>query len=56
VATGQYLPHVSDEAVSKQLSAVFGADNLAHTVITVASHDAPPAPAGQGQLQVLVCP
>jgi hypothetical protein len=54
VTAGQHLPHISDEAVAKQLAAVLGADNLSHTVVTVASHDAAPAPVGQGQVQVLV--
>ena len=54
VAAGDHLPRVNDQAVSKQLRAVLDADNLGHTVLTVTSHDAAPAPAGQGRVQVLV--
>jgi hypothetical protein len=54
VAAGQYLPYVHDPAVYKQLRAVFGADNLGHTVVTIASEHPAPAAGGEGRLQVLV--
>jgi 2-polyprenyl-6-methoxyphenol hydroxylase-like FAD-dependent oxidoreductase len=53
VVAGDHLPHVIDEAVQKQLSAVCGAQNTGHTVVTVADRHVAPA-AGDGQLQVLV--
>jgi 2-polyprenyl-6-methoxyphenol hydroxylase-like FAD-dependent oxidoreductase len=53
VVAGEHLPHVVDEAVQKQLSAVCGAQNAGHTVVTVANAHVAPA-AGDGQVQVLV--
>jgi 2-polyprenyl-6-methoxyphenol hydroxylase-like FAD-dependent oxidoreductase len=53
VVAGDHLPHVVDETVQKQLSAVCGAQNTGHTVVTVADRHVAPA-AGDGQLQVLV--
>jgi 2-polyprenyl-6-methoxyphenol hydroxylase-like FAD-dependent oxidoreductase len=50
---GEHFPHVRNEAVQKQLSAVCGAQNTGHTVVTVADRQVAPA-AGDGQLQVLV--
>ncbi|MEE6135491.1 FAD-dependent monooxygenase [Mycobacterium sp. 050128] len=50
---GDHLPHVVDETVQKQLSAVCGAQNTGHTVVTVAHGHVAPA-AGEGELQVLV--
>jgi 2-polyprenyl-6-methoxyphenol hydroxylase-like FAD-dependent oxidoreductase len=52
VVAGEHLPHVSDEAVQKQLSAVCG-QNLGHAIVTVTDRQVAPA-AGDGQLQVLV--
>nr|MCH9730150.1 FAD-dependent monooxygenase [Actinomycetes bacterium] len=54
VAAGQHFPYVSDPAVYRQLRAVFGADNLGHTIVTVASEHRRPAPGAQGATQVLV--
>jgi 2-polyprenyl-6-methoxyphenol hydroxylase-like FAD-dependent oxidoreductase len=54
VAAGQYLPHVGDPAVYKQLRTVLGADNLGHTIVTVSSDHPAPAAGGQGPTQVLV--
>ncbi len=51
VVAGDHLPHVTDEALQKQLSAVCGAQG--HIVLTVASSGVAPA-AGEGQVQVLV--
>jgi hypothetical protein len=42
-AAGEHLPHVANAAVHRQLAAVFGAHNLGHTVVTVASDDVLPA-------------
>ena len=54
VAAGEHLPYVADAAVQKQLTAVLGADNLGHTVVTVASDHVTPAAGGESQVQVLV--
>jgi len=53
VAAGDHLPHAADAAVQKQLSAMCGAVNTGHVVLTVASGHVAPA-AGEGQTQVLV--
>jgi 2-polyprenyl-6-methoxyphenol hydroxylase-like FAD-dependent oxidoreductase len=53
VVAGDHVPHVLDEAVQKQLSAVCGAQNTGHAVVTVAAGRVAPA-AGEGQRQVLV--
>jgi 2-polyprenyl-6-methoxyphenol hydroxylase-like FAD-dependent oxidoreductase len=54
VVAGDHFPHVTDEVVQKQLSAVCGARNLSHAVLTVAAGQVAPAAGGPGQLQVLV--
>ena len=54
VAAGEHLPHVANAAVHRQLAAVFGAHNLGHTVVTVASDDVRPAAGGNSEAQVLV--
>jgi len=54
VSAGQYLPHVADEAVQKQLSAACGAHTLGHVLVTVAARHAEPAAADTDQVQVLV--
>ena len=54
VGAGQHFPYVSDPAVYKQLRAVLGADNLGHTIVTVASEYPAPAACGRGATQVLV--
>ena len=54
VATGQHFPCVSDPAVYNGLRAVLGADNLDHTVVTVASEYPAPTAGDEGRLQVLV--
>jgi hypothetical protein len=51
---GDHIPYVTDAALRKQLSAVFGADNLGHSVLTVAPQRVAPAAGGEGELQVLV--
>jgi 2-polyprenyl-6-methoxyphenol hydroxylase-like FAD-dependent oxidoreductase len=53
VTAGEHVPHMTDEALQKQLRAACGPDNTGHVVLTVASGQ--PAPvAGDGQVQVLV--
>jgi 2-polyprenyl-6-methoxyphenol hydroxylase-like FAD-dependent oxidoreductase len=54
VAAGGHFPYVADEVVQKQLSAVCGARNLSHAVLTVATGQVAPAAGGPGQPQVLV--
>lgn len=54
VAAGEHLPHVANAAVQRQLAAVFGAHNLGHIVVTVASDNVLPAAGGNSEAQVLV--
>jgi 2-polyprenyl-6-methoxyphenol hydroxylase-like FAD-dependent oxidoreductase len=54
VAAGEHLPHVADAATQKQLSAVCGAQNSGHVVLTVAVGQVAPAAGSHGQVQVLV--
>jgi 2-polyprenyl-6-methoxyphenol hydroxylase-like FAD-dependent oxidoreductase len=54
VAAGEHLPYVAEAAVQKQLTAVLGADNLGHTVVTVTSGHVTPPVGGASQVQVLV--
>lgn len=53
VVAGDHVPDVMDAAVQKQLSAVRGAQNTGHVVVTVARGQVAPA-ATKGQVQVLV--
>jgi 2-polyprenyl-6-methoxyphenol hydroxylase-like FAD-dependent oxidoreductase len=53
VAAGEHVPHMTDEALQKQLRAACGPDNTGHVVLTVASGQPAPA-ASDGQVQVLV--
>jgi hypothetical protein len=53
VAAGEHVPHLTDEALQKQLRAACGPDNTGHVVLTVASGQPVPA-ASDGQIQVLV--
>jgi 2-polyprenyl-6-methoxyphenol hydroxylase-like FAD-dependent oxidoreductase len=53
VVAGEYFPHAVDAAVQKQLSALCGARNTGHVVLTVATERVAPA-AGEGQMQALV--
>ncbi|MEE3067008.1 MAG: FAD-dependent monooxygenase [Actinomycetota bacterium] len=53
VVAGEHFPHVVDETLQKQLSAVCGVQNTGHTVVTVADAHVAPA-AGDGQPQILV--
>ena len=54
VAAGEHLPHVANAAMQRQLAAVFGAHNLGHIVVTVASDNVLPAAGGNSEAQVLV--
>jgi len=54
VAAGQHFPYVRDPAVYNQLREVLGADNLGHTIVTVAFDRPAPAVGGQGPTRVLV--
>jgi len=54
VAAGEHLPHVVDAAIQKQLSAVCGAQNTGHVVLTVAVGQVVPAADDHGQVQALV--
>jgi 2-polyprenyl-6-methoxyphenol hydroxylase-like FAD-dependent oxidoreductase len=53
VVPGDHVPHMIDTELQKQLSAVCGAHNTGHVVLTVASGQPAPA-AGDGHVQVLV--
>ena len=54
VVAGEHVPHVVDEAVQKQLSAVCGPDNTGHVVLTISAGQVAPAAGGAGQTQALV--
>jgi hypothetical protein len=54
VAAGEHVPHMVDAAIQKQLSAVCGAQNTSHVVLTVAVGRVVPATDDHGQVQVLV--
>ena len=54
VVAGEHVPHLVDEAVQKQLSAVCGPDNTGHVVLTITAGQVAPAAGGAGQTQALV--
>ncbi|MGC2655872.1 MAG: FAD-dependent monooxygenase [Mycobacterium sp.] len=55
VVVGEHFPHMVDEAVQKQLSAVCGPQTLGHVVVTINGAGQPaPAAVDSGQVQVLV--
>ena len=56
IAAGQHVPHIADTELQKVISALCGADNAGHTVLTVTAGKPAPAAGPAGQVQVLVTP